>query len=69
LYKEGKSVLEKVVKETFKPDRKKVKKSEKVIEPEVEDTPKIEEEPGGGVFEAEEKPQKTFGRGAVVHNK
>ena len=52
LYKEGKSVLEKVVKETFKPDRKKVKKSEKVIEPEVEDTPKIEEEPGGGVFEA-----------------
>jgi len=44
LYKEGKSMLEKVVKETFSPDEKEEKKSDKVIE-EV-----IEEEPGGGVF-------------------
>ena len=61
LYKEGKTMLEKVVKETFKPEREEVKKSKKVTQE--------EEEPGGGVFEPEEKPTKTFGRGAIVHNK
>ena len=64
LYKEGKTMLEKVVKETFKPDEKKVKKSDKVI---------IEEEPGGGVYEPEEsKPKKSdtpYGRGAVIHKR
>ena len=64
LYKEGKSMLEKVVKETFSPDEKKEKKSNKVI---------VEEEPGGGVYEPEEsKPKKQitpFGRGAVIHKK
>ena len=61
LYKEGKSMLEKVVKETFSPDEKKEKKSNKVI---------VEEEPGGGVFEPEKEKQKAktfFGRGAIVH--
>ncbi len=56
LYKEGKSMLEKVVKETFSPDEKEEKKSDKVIE-EV-----IEEEPGGGVFIPEEKETITRGR-------
>jgi len=54
LYKESKSILEKVVKETFNPDEKKEKKSKKVIEemvPDIDDIPNIEEEPGGGVFE------------------
>ena len=64
LYKEGKTMLEKVVKETFSPEEKKEKKSNKVI---------VEEEPGGGVFEPEEKKSKgqatTFGRGAVIHKK
>ena len=45
LYKEGKSMLEKVVKETFSPEEKKEKKQNKVIE----------EEPGGGVFIPEDK--------------
>ena len=57
-------MLEKVVKETFQPDEKKVKKSDKVI---------IEEEPGGGVYEPEEsKPKKSdtpYGRGAVIHKR
>ena len=44
LYKEGKSLLEKVVKETFKPDEEEVKKGDKVIEK------VVEEESGGGVF-------------------
>jgi len=44
LYKEGKSMLEKVVKETFSPDEKEEKKSDKVIE----------EEPRGGVFVPDE---------------
>tara|TARA_R100000900_G_scaffold115073_1_gene89943 strand:+ start:230 stop:1192 length:963 start_codon:yes stop_codon:yes gene_type:complete len=61
LYKEGKSMIEKVVTETFKPEKEEVKKSKKVTQE--------EEEPGGGVFEPEEKPTKTFGRGAIVHNK
>ena len=63
LYKEGKSMLEKVVKETFSPEEKKEKKSNKVI---------VEEEPGGGVYEPEEKPkgeETPFGRGAVIHKK
>ena len=55
LYKEGKTWVDKVVKETFKPDEKKEKKSKKVIElePDINDIPDIEEEPGGGVFEPE----------------
>jgi len=61
LYKEGKSIIEKVVTETFKPEKEEVKKSKEVTQD--------EEEPGGGVFEPEEKPAKTFGRGAIVHNK
>jgi hypothetical protein len=46
LYKEGKTMIEKVVKETFKPDSDdgEVKKDDKVIEK------VIEEESGGGVF-------------------
>ena len=64
LYREGKSMLEKVVKETFSPEEKKEKKSNKVI---------VEEEPGGGVYEPEEsKPKKQttpFGRGAIIHKK
>jgi len=61
LYKEGKSMIEKVVTETFKPEREEVKKSKEVIQD--------EEEPGGGVFEPEDKPAKTFGRGAVIHKR
>ena len=67
LYKEGKSMMEKVVKETFNPDEKKEKKSKKVIEeidPDIDDTPSIEEEPGGGVFTGDDD---EFGRGAVVN--
>ena len=64
MYKEGKSLVEKVIKETFKPDEKKEKKSDKVV---------VEEEPGGGVYEPENKKPKgnetPFGRGAVVHQK
>ena len=64
LYKEGKTMLEKVVKETFSPEEKKEKKSNKVI---------VEEEPGGGVYEPEESKPKSsttpFGRGAVIHKK
>ena len=63
MYKEGKSLVEKVIKETFKPDEKKEKKSDKVV---------VEEEPGGGVYEPEEKPKikpTPFGRGAVIHKK
>ena len=63
LYKEGKSIVEKVVKETFSPDEE--KKSNKVIKDFVKKAPDeddrfksgsevIEEEPGGGVFEPEE---------------
>ena len=59
LYKEGKSMLEKGVKETFSPDAE--KKSNKVIKDFVKKQPNdddrfesgsevIEEEPGGGVF-------------------
>ena len=79
LYKEGKTMLEKVVKETFSPDKE--KKSNKVIKDFVKNAPQkderfergseiIDEEPGGGVFEPEEKKPKTpFGRGAVIHQK
>ena len=44
MYKEGKSLVEKVIKETFKPDEKKEKKSDKVI---------VEEDrfESGGVYE------------------
>ena len=62
MYKEGKSWVEKIVKETFNPDAE--KKSNKVI---------VEEEPGGGIFEPENKKPKgsdtPFGRGAVIHKK
>ena len=54
LYKEGKSMVEKVVKETFKPDEKIEKKSDKVIE----------EEPRGGVFVPDTD---EFGRGAIIN--
>ncbi len=81
MYKEGKSLVEKVIKETFSPDAE--KKSNKVIKDFVKNAPKederfesgsenVEEEPGGGVFEAEEKPKvksTPFGRGAVIHKK
>ena len=82
LYKEGKSMLEKVVKETFSPDKE--KKSNKVIKDFVKNAPSdderfesgtevIDEEPGGGVFEPEDKKSKgnetPFGRGAVIHKK
>ena len=81
LYKEGKTMLEKVVKETFSPDKE--KKSNKVIKDFVKNAPKRDErfegepapdeEPGGGVFEPEEKKPKgdvtPFGRGAVIHQK
>ena len=73
LYKEGKTMLEKVVKETFSPDAE--KKSNKVIKDFVKKAPDederfkkgselIEEEPGGGVFEPD---QDEFGRGAVLN--
>ena len=78
LYKEGKTMLEKVVKETFSPDKE--KKSNKVIKDFVKNAPQkderfesgseiIDEEPGGGVYEPEEKPKEEFGRGAVIHTK
>jgi|TARA_B100001094_G_scaffold237531_1_gene232772 hypothetical protein len=59
LYKEGKSVIEKVVKETFKPDSKIEKKHKEVIE----------EEPRGGIF----VPEKTvntsdIGKGGIVNS-
>ena len=53
LYKEGKSVIEKVVNETFKPDEK-IEKKEVEIKPDISDIPVIEEEPSGGVFIPEE---------------
>jgi len=56
LYQEGKTMVDKVIKETFNPDEKKVKKSKEVIETE----PDIEEEPGGGVYEPPTK-------GAVIN--
>jgi ribosomal protein L3 len=73
LYKEGKTMLEKVVKETFSPDAE--KKSNKVIKDFVKKAPDederfkkgselIEEEPGGGVFEPDTD---EFGRGAVLN--
>ena len=73
LYKEGKTMLEKVVKETFSPDAE--KKSNKVIKDFVKKAPDederfkkgselIEEEPGGGVYEPN---QEEFGKGAVVY--
>ena len=82
MYKEGKSWVEKIVKETFSPDAE--KKSNKVIKDFVKNAPKdderfesgsekVEEEPGGGVFEPEpskpKKPNTPFGRGAVIHKK
>ena len=80
LYKEGKTMLEKVVKETFSPDKE--KKSNEVIKDFVKNAPRRDErfegepvpdeEPGGGVFEPEEKPKgevTPFGRGAVIHKK
>ena len=63
LYQEGKTMVDKVIKETFNPDKKKIKKSKKVIEeikPDVNDIPGIEEEPGGGVYEPPAK-------GAVIN--
>ena len=71
LYQEGKSLVEKVVKETFSPDAK--KKSNKVIKDLVKNAPKnddrfesgtetIDEEPGGGTFEPD-----TPKRGAVIN--
>ena len=81
LYKEGKSVLEKVVKETFKPEvneglKKHIKKipkedtrfdgQEKKLDEVIEDIPKVEEEPGGGVFVPEDTSE-DFGKGAVIH--
>ena len=60
LYKEGKTMLEKVVKETFRPDEEEEKKSKEVIKeveinPDPNDLPSIEDklmeqEPRGGVF-------------------
>ena len=47
-------MVEKVVKETFKPDEKIEKKSDKVIE----------EEPRGGVFVPDTD---EFGRGAIIN--
>ncbi len=77
LYKEGKSMLEKVVKETFSPDEKEEKKSKDVIKeveikPDPNDLPLIEEEPGGGVFIPEEMKQtntKIPLKGAVLNPK
>ncbi len=63
LYQEGKTMVDKVIKETFNPDKKKIKKSKTVIEelkPDVNDLPAIEEEPGGGVYEPPAK-------GAVIN--
>ena len=82
MYKEGKSWVEKIVKETFSPDAE--KKSNKVIKDFVKNAPQeddrfesgsevIDEEPGGGIFEPEDKKPKgsdtPFGRGAVIHKK
>ena len=68
LYKESKSILEKVVKETFSPDKKKKPLMKEVeLTPDPKDLPTIEEEPSGGVFEQKEERQ--FGRGAVIHKK
>ena len=68
LYKESKSILEKVVKETFSPDKKKKPLMKEVeLTPDPKDLPTIEEEPSGGVFEPKEERQ--FGRGAVIHKK
>ena len=66
LYQEGKTMVDKVIKETFSPDEKIEKKSKEVIEPDINDIPNIEEEPGGGVYESDEK---VFGRGAVINKK
>ena len=58
LYKEGKSVIEKVVKETFKPDSKIEKKHKEVIE----------EEPRGGIFVPEKKVDTSdVGKGGIVN--
>ena len=79
MYQEGKSLVEKVIKETFNPDE--AKKSNKVIKDFVSKQPNederfergsetIEEEPGGGVYEpSDNKTKVPFGRGAVVHQK
>ena len=82
MYKEGKTWVEKIVKETFSPDAE--KKSNKVIKDFVKNAPQeddrfesgsevIDEEPGGGIFEPEDKKTKgsdtPFGRGAVIHQK
>ena len=79
MYQEGKSLVEKVIKETFSPDE--AKKSNEVIKNFVSKQPNederfekgsetIEEEPGGGVYEpTNDKPKAPFGRGAVVHQK
>ena len=56
-------MIDKVIKETFSPDKKKIKNSKKVVEeivPDVDDLPNIEEEPGGGVYEPPSK-------GAVIN--
>jgi hypothetical protein len=70
LYQEGKTWVDKVVKETFSPDAK--KKSNKVIKDLVKNAPNeerfesgsevINEEPGGGVYEPD-----TPKRGAVIN--
>ena len=79
MYQEGKSLVEKVIKETFNPDE--AKKSNEVIKNFVSKQPDederfergsetIEEEPGGGVYEpSDNKTKVPFGRGAVVHQK
>ena len=79
MYQEGKSLVEKVIKETFSPDE--AKKSNEVIKNFVSKQPDederfesgsetIEEEPGGGVYEpSDNKTKVPFGRGAVVHQK
>ena len=69
LYQEGKTLVDKVIKETFSPDEKIEKKPKEVVELEadINDIPNIEEEPGGGVYESDEK--KVFGRGAVINKK
>ena len=79
MYQEGKSLVEKVIKETFSPDE--AKKSNEVIKNFVSKQPNederfesgsetIEEEPGGGVYEpSDNKTKVPFGRGAVVHQK
>ena len=81
LYREGKTLIEKMVKETFKPEvneglKKHIKKipkedtrfdgQEKKLDEVIEDIPKVEEEPGGGVFVPEDTSE-DFGKGAVIH--